>query len=226
MKKTTLVLLLFLTAHYFAQAQNAFRFGIQASPALTWMSTSDKNINGNGANLGFKLGLLGEYDISESYSFFAGVNFAFNHGGTLKYNEEGKYWPTVTDSVMAAGANLKHSFKLIEIPFGLKMRTNEFGFLRYYAELPIFTVGIITKSTGDVEAANVNLTDEDISKEMRDSSMSWGFGAGVEYNISSSTKLVGGISYQSYFLDLTKKTDADDSKAALNGLTLKIGVLF
>ncbi len=209
-----------------AKAQNGFRFGIQASPALTWMTTDDKNIKGNGTNLGFKLGLLGEYDIAESYALFAGVNFAFNHGGTLKYNNEGKYWPAVTDSVMAAGVNLKHSFKLVEIPFGLKMRTNEFGFLRYYAELPIFTIGIVTKSTGTVEAANVTLEDEDINKEMRDLSVSWGFGAGVEYNISSSTKLVGGIAYQSYFLDMTKKTDADDSKASLNGLTLKIGVLF
>ncbi len=228
MKKIGIVLFFSLVFSLFAQAQNSFRFGIQASPTWSWFNTDNNKINGNGANMGFKLGLLGEYDFAENYSFIGGVNFAFNHGGTLKYDKEGKYWPSVIDQNLPEGVNLKYNLQLVEIPFGLKMRTNEFGLLRYYAELPVFTFGFVTKTTGDIKGVDAAFQreKENIKKEVKGFSMSWGVGAGVEYDISSSTKLVGGIYYQKYFFDLTEKTDADDSKASMNGLALKIGILF
>lgn len=233
MKNLAIVLFFSLTCSFWAQAQGNFRFGIQTSPTLTWLSTNNKFISGNGANLGFKLGLTGEYDIAENYSFISGLNFGFNHGGTLQYKKGGKYWPSVTDADLPDDVNLKYNIQFVEIPFGMKMRTNEFGLIRYYAELPVFTIGFLTKSTGDIKAAgNANTEKENISKELNGLSLSWGVGAGIEYDISSSTKLVGGLGYQKYFLDLTENTglvggtETDDSKANMSGLVLKIGVIF
>lgn len=233
MKKFLLFIAFVFMGSFFLNAQSNFRFGIQTSPTFTWLSTDNKDINGNGSNLGFKLGLIGEIDINESYSFVSGINFGFNHGGTLKYNKGGKYWPTVTDDDLPDGVNLKYNIQMIEIPFGMKMKTNEFGLFRYYAELPIFTIGIISKSTGDIKGtANSNRSKENIADELKALSIAWGFGAGVEYEISSSTKLVGGLGFQQYFLDFTENNgtvdggEKDDSKAGMGGLTIKIGVIF
>ncbi|HHB79501.1 MAG TPA: PorT family protein [Saprospiraceae bacterium] len=233
MKKITIALFLSLTVTFLAQAQSNFRFGIQASPSFSWLSTSDNNINGNGANLGLKLGLTGEYDIAENYSIIGGLNFAFNHGGTLKYNKGGKYWPSVTSDMLPDGVNLKYNLQFVEIPFGMKMRTNEFGLLRYYAELPVFTLGIVTKSNGDIKGTSgLDKEKENISKEVNGFNIAWGLGAGVEYEISSSTKLIGGFAFQKYFFDLTENSgliggsQTEDSKASMSTLTFKIGVIF
>jgi len=233
MKKIGIVLLFSLTCTFFAQAQSKFRFGIQTSPTISWLSTDDKNISGNGSNLGLKLGLVGEYDIAENYSFTGGLNFAFNHGGTLRYKDGGTYWPSVTSDNLAAGVNLKYNIQYVEIPMGMKMRTNEFGLFRFYAELPIFTLGFVSKTTGDISAsAGSEKEKENIRKEVNGFTVSWGFGVGTEYDLSSSTKLVGGLAFQKSFVDLTENsgkiggTTTDDSKASMSAVTLKIGVIF
>jgi len=233
MKKLAIFLLFSLVCTVFAQAQNKFRIGIQASPALSWLSTDNKNINGNGANLGFKFGALVEYDIAENYSFIGGANLAFNHGGTLKYNNGGLYWPSVTSDNLPDGVNLKYNLQYVEIPMGIKMRTNEFGLFRFYAELPVFTLGFATKRIGDIKSAgNSNREKENIKKEVKGFTVSWGFGIGTEYDLSSTTKLVGGFAFQKSFVDLTENsgkiggTVTDDSKAAMGALALKIGVIF
>jgi len=84
------------------------------------------------------------------------------------------------------------------------MRTNEFGFLRFFAEIPVFSIGVLTKTTGDIKSASVNSEKENISKELKALTLSWGATLGVEYAISSTTKLIGGLGYQKYFLDLTE----------------------
>ncbi len=234
MKKIAIALLFSLTCTFLAQAQDGkFRFGMQTSPTFSWLSTDNKNINGNGPNLGFKLGLIGEYDIAENYSFTGGLNFAFNHGGTLKYNNGGTFWPSVTSDTLPDGVNLKYNLQYVEIPMGMKMRTNEFGLFRFYAELPIFTLGFVSKSTGAIKAAgDANREKENIRDEVKGFTVSWGFGVGTEYDLSSTTKLVGGLAFQKAFVDLTENsgkiggTTTDDSKANMSAIALRIGVIF
>jgi len=226
MKKLVFVATLWTLVWTMARGQGNFRFGVQASPTFSWLSTDNKHIQGNGSNLGFKFGVMGEYDFGENYSFFGGLNFAFHHGGTLKYDNPGNYWPSVIDTVLAAGTNLKYNIQMVEIPFGMKMRTNEFGYLRFFAELPTLSIGILTKATGDIVSQQDKIEDEDISKELKALALSWGASLGVEYEISSTTRLIGGLSYQKYFLDLTEDSQTDDYKTTMSGLVIKIGVLF
>ncbi|MEL6866710.1 MAG: outer membrane beta-barrel protein, partial [Bacteroidota bacterium] len=131
------------------------------------------------------------------------------------------------------GVDLKYSLQYVEIPFALKMRTQEFGYIRYFFEVPRFVLGINTQARGDISGTGVDTEKEDIQQDVRAFNMSWGIGGGIEYTISDNTSLVGGLFYQQGFLDVTKdknavKSDgsAENSRGLLRNITVRIGVLF
>lgn len=242
-KLLILAIALLLCCNLQAQQQD-IRFGIQLSPTFGWMNTNEKLINSNGTNLGLKLGMLGEVYFRENYAFSTGIGFFFNAGGTLFYEENIDtlaVWSEVdlpdNNNVFPGGTGLKYSLQYVEIPFGLKLRTREFGYIRYYLQ-PELTLGFRTQARGQVE--NVSRIDPgekyDIKSATNLFNFSWGIGGGIEYSISENTALLGGIAFQSGFADVTKdkntrllvngRDSKDNSKGKVNGLILRLGVMF
>ncbi len=247
MKKIIFVIALFALSFSAVQAQSGdFRFGFQASPSLSWMSTNVNYVNANGTIPGMKLGVIGEYYFRPEYAFIGGLGFAFNTGGRLRHDFSGTYW-TETDlgigvDTLAAGTNLKYNLQYVEIPFGLKMRTREFGYLRYFAEIPVFTIGFESTARGTISASTKvsedpqAIEDLNIKEEINSLALSWGFGGGAEYSLSQSTSIVGGIFYQRYFTDITDDNGTtfhnsrgdvkNNEKTVISNLTLRLGVIF
>lgn len=232
-----------------AQDQGDIKFGVQASPTFSWMSTNNNLIDGDGSNLGLKLGILGEYYFTDQYSLHSGLGFHFNAGGTLRYDEEFTrvdIWQESIDDVLPGGAardtssgqGYKYSLQYLEIPIGLTLRTREFGFIKYYVR-PALHLGILTQSRGELRG-NRDISDDErfnIGPEVNALNLSWSIGAGAEYAISESTSLVGGLSFQSGFADVTTDNDTsinrpgrrageDDSKGRVNALVITLGVMF
>ncbi len=245
MKKIVLIITFFsvMTTIGFSQLNLDFdkelRLGFQLSPSFSWMSTDDNLINGNGLNLGLKLGMVGEYYFRENYAIVSGINFAFNQGGTLKHQEGGDLWPKselsdLTLHQLPDGVNLKYHIQYLEIPFGIKLRTKEFGYLRYFAEIPIFSLGFKLQARGDVKGtASEDRERENITEDVNLFNLTWGFGGGVQYTLSESTAIVGGIIYRQGFTDVTDnsalKIDGitrEDSKGIIKSLTIRLGFLF
>lgn len=226
-----------------ANAQGEVRFGFQLSPTFGWMSTDNNKINTNGTNLGLKLGMIGEFYFQENYSVSTGLGFYFNSGGTILHDQAGEYWRNsevpdlCADNFKTRGPNLKYSVQYVEIPIGLKMRTREFGYLRYYVE-PNLGLGFRTQAKGDVENLGDECNDINIQDDVRLLHLFWGVGAGVEYSISESTSIVGGIGTQFGFVDVTKNDDRvyrdnnpttaaeEDAKAVMRAIVIKLGVMF
>jgi len=214
------------------------RMGFQLSPSISWMATDDNAINGNGVNVGMRLGMMGEYYFRENYAFISGINFAFNQGGTLKHEEGGNLWAKseLSDTALASlpnGVNLKYHIQYIEVPFGLKMRTKEIGYIRYFAEIPLFSLGVKVQARGDVKGTSrLDVERENIKKDVNLFNLNWGFGGGIHYTLSEDTEFIGGLYYQQGFADVTdnKATltsgDREDSKGIIKGITLRIGILF
>ncbi len=245
MKKIVLLFSILIFAGVELSAQSAFRFGFQLSPNFTWMANNERNINGNGSNLGLKVGVIGEKYLSaqDNYLFTFGIGFALNQGGTLRHEIGGDFWTNSleeTDPLRTLGfpddVNLKYGIQYIELPIGLKMRTQEFGYLRYYVE-PAFTLGIRTQARGSVDGTNnFSAEDIDIKKDVSFLNLSLGIGAGVEYSIGENLSLIGGLIFQSGFTDISnddgfqkeagQEPVAEDSKAKINSLTVRIGVMF
>lgn len=242
---TATALVIFATTFSFSQYGD-FRFGFQASPIFSWASTNENYINPNGNFLGFRLGVLGEYYFRENYAFFGGLGFAFNTGGRLQHDFGGTYWTESDKGIgleeLSPGVNLKYNLQYVEIPFGLKMKTREFGYLRYFAEIPMFTIGFSSDSRGTITKNNMpgapsEVKDLNIDNEINAIALSWGFGGGVEYNVSSTTSIIGGLFYNTTFTDITDDngqafdsirniTLENDEKTTIQSITVRLGVIF
>ncbi len=246
MKKITL---LFLFAAFMlgkAEAQKGIRFGFQASPTWSWLKTDDRKIEGISSNWGFKLGALSEYYFANNYALTTGLGFGFNEGGSLQNSGYTRYKPwdesdlkEIPSDIFPVDSKFHYRVTYVEIPLGLKMRggSNEDARFKFYAELPVFTLGFVTKAFGDIRGTNTqNLDDINIRNEVRGLSLSWGVGGGIEYEFASSAALVAGIAFQKQFTDLTRSELVSNqvmgdlikqnSKATFGNLALKIGVFF
>ncbi len=232
MKKIVAIAALCLIGRSFISAQETdLRFGFQVSPMFSSMGTSENNISGNGANLGLKLGMNAEIFFRENYAFITGIGFAFNSGGTLLHDQGGQIWtktelPQNVDPTFLPGVDLKYGIQYVEIPLGLKFRTNEFGYLRYWLEAPVISLGFKSQANGAIEQTGTNEEKIDIKKEVGSLALSWGLAAGVDYSISSGTALVAGLGFQRVFTDVTRDVESDDSKAHINNIIIRLGVMF
>lgn len=241
MKKIVGIAAFLLFAFSTSFAQDDIRFGFQLSPTFSWMSASTNTINPSGTNLALKMGMMGEYYFRENYAVTAGLGFVFNSGGTLLHEFGGEYW-TRSDlgpalDTLPSNVKLKYSVQYLEIPVGLKMRTREFGYIRYFLE-PNLVFGFKTKSTGNIKGTGVGDEQEDldISKEVNGLNLAWGIGGGIEYSISESTRLIGGIGIQIGFTDATddngtvfdpdRGNRTENSKGTINNLIIKLGIMF
>jgi len=231
MKKIVAIAAFFGLLLNFSNAQADLRLGFQVSPIFSWMTTDNVDINNNGTNLGLKLGARGEVFFRENYAFLIGLGFGFNSGGQLRYTQFSDTWqrsdiPNGVITPFPANTDLRYRIQYVEIPFGLKFRTNEIGYLRYYAELPVITLGFKSQARGQIQYSNINEDKIDIKKEVTPLSLSWGVGGGVEYSVSEGTSLIGGVSFQRGFTDVTKNYDNVDEKATISAIVLHLGVMF
>jgi hypothetical protein len=246
MKKTVLALGLLLTTTLAAWSQSnsdgtGFRFGFHASPTWSWMTTDETLIEGAGSNWGIKVGAIGEIFFTPNYAIVTGLGFSFNQGGTLQNSyersaawvESGLQTADVNGSV-SREAKYHYRINYVEIPLGLKMRggSNEDSPIKFYAEVPVFTLGFRTKATGDIRGTNI---EDSINDDVNALALSWGLGGGIEYELSASSRLVAGLAFQKEFLDVTGDkgkvlTGADwtdeKSKATIGLMSLRIGVFF
>jgi Outer membrane protein beta-barrel domain len=242
MKKIIAVISFCACGYLLAQAQDKnVEFGFQFSPAFSSMRTDNNKINRSGTNLGLKLGMISEYYFRENYAISTGIGFAFNHGGSLVYDLGGRYWPQsdlgANLDTLPAGVKLKHSLQFIEIPLMVKMRTREFGRVRYFLE-PGLYLNFKSQARGAIEGPGIPADAEriNIKRDINGISLAWGMNGGIQYGLAETTSLIAGLGFQVGFTDLTEDkgtvfdpvngNQRDRSKATGSVLVLKLGVIF
>ncbi len=232
MKKIVAIAAFFAFLSSAAIAQDSdLRLGFQVSPTFSWMTTDEDFVNNNGTNLGLKLGARGEVYFRDNYAFLIGLGFAFNSGGQLRHDQFSDAWqrskiPNGVITPFPAGTDLRYNLQYVEIPLGLKFRTNEIGYLRYYAELPVFTLGFKSQARGQVSYTSIKEDNIDIKKEVTPIALSWGVGGGIEYSVGTGTALIGGVSFQRGFTDVTKNYSGVNEKATISSVIIHLGVMF
>lgn len=224
------LILSFLVLPFLSRGQYSdMRFGFEVSPFISWLSSDLKTVKNDGANLGLQIFMNGEFYFREFYAIKTGLGLSFRNGGKLLHTQAGVIFPNSPLSnegfrEMPANSSVRYKLQYVEIPFAFRMRTQEIGYTRFYAELPMFTLGICTQARGDLGLADGD--NENIAKDTRWLNLSWGLGGGMEYALSSSTSLIGGLYYQQGMTDVVSKTDVNRSKNVLNKLVLRMGVMF
>jgi hypothetical protein len=216
-KKT--IVILFLAGTTGLSAQSPLRLGAHIDPIITWFSPRSSEIAKDGARLGYNGGLIVEYYFARNYAFATGLSLT-SLGGNLLYKERVTITAGGHDVLLPANTTVSFNMNYITIPAGLKLKSNEIGFLTYYAELgftPQINIGSRASSTGGL------IKKQEVSSEIKLFNLSYFFGGGVEYNLGGQTSLVAGIFFNNGFADVLS---ASQHKASLNFLTFRIGMMF
>ena len=208
MRRLLLILTFILSTLTTYSQDQKFHFGLKIAPSMAWIKPDLKGLERDGYRVGFGYGVQMEFRIQDNYAIASGVQISYR-GGNIKYKSDGVNIP---DQVT--------TFKLqyVEIPIALKMKTNEFKKIRYYGMFG-FSPGYIIRSKFDTE----DLENENAKEFMNEFNVNMIIGAGLEYTISGSTVITGGLEFNNGFFDVF---DGDQGKGVTNYLGLNLGVLF
>lgn len=216
--------------------------GLTVFPTLGWISPDNTGYNNDGTQLGIKYGLTADLRLfqDDNYSFSTG--FLIHHtGGKLAY-------PTATGNLpntIPGTIESKYKLTYIDVPLAIKLRTAEIGYMRYWGLFGTELGFNISANEERKESFTIGSNQEERNaEEINLLRFALLFGAGVEYNISGNTHLVGGISYSNGIsniisgdanlvedgvarIDENGETIKDGKlKTRLNYFSLHIGVIF
>ncbi len=241
-----------------------FRFGLKGALSVDWMSPdNEKKFQSNGAGVGYGWGAQMEFRLNSVTSISTGFGLYTNVGGLdflsassadsayylLNQDEE---FVAFSDSATNAGfdsyllKSRNYKINYVSIPFAVKMKTKEIGYLTYFGEFGA-NIGVKTKTRVNDE---VYVNGSSSVSEVKDLDLDAGtqpvrlgllVGGGAEYNFSGSTSMFFGLHYNHFFTNALKKEDpylredinastgqgtAITQKAIPGSISLTVGILF
>ena len=255
--KNSLFAFLLLAISFVAEAQSSdrsVRFGVVATPGLSWLKTVDLGQDRDGVGFAFGYGLQMEFNLGKYIAL--GFNLTqSNYNATVEYTDSVDFVyteivqgePTETKTVRIVDRT--YSFNTIELPIYLKLKTPEIGYLTYFVE-----AGILANINYKVEASkNTTVTGGFTSNDLADidanDETNWFraasvLGGGIEYNLIGNTSLIVGVLWSRAFtsaMEGSGRYDGQDDanklvyagtsnafkqKANLDFINLKVGILF
>ena len=99
------------------------------------------------------------------------------------------------------GNPVVYKIQYLVFPVGLKLQTNQIGYLTFFSDLGLDPKIVID---GKADIPSLNVTDEKATNELRMFNLSYHVTAGIEYSLGGSTALVFGLNFDNNFLDITK----------------------
>jgi hypothetical protein len=230
MKKIMIFMLTaLLTTTAVAQTKD-WKIALHLDPNLSWLKPDDNNLSGNSNKLDFGFGISIDRMFTANYAIGTGIQI-YNAGGELKYfdTDVAERTDNAGDYPSISEISRDYTLKYLEIPLTLKLRTNEIGYITYWAQVGV-GLGFNIKAKGDDEidhkkidvstnetsvwedagARVVDLTgdnaikENDISKDINLFRTSLIVGGGIEYNLSGDASLVAGVVFNNGFNNVLK----------------------
>lgn len=218
----SLILLLLISLNTSKINAQGIQIGIFVDPQISWMGSDNKYVSNNGSRMGFNFGLNIHMFFTENYAITSGISL--NHmGGKLRHSDITFFRRQNGIDTLLAGTTITYKLQYINVPFGLTLKTNEIGYITYFAQLGIdFQFNL--KATGD---ESNGFEDEKIDDEVNLFSLGYHFGVGMEYSLGGNTSIVLGLSFNQSLIDVTKDyANQPEDRIVLNNIALRIGVNF
>lgn len=232
MKRSLFSVLLLLAAIAQLPAQGNVRFGFTTSPGITWLSPDNKNIKNDGIRFSFTYGAIVDFviDDNDRYTITTGTQIAMD-GGKLSGEP--------VTRIAGQSSSITAKVQYLEIPVGLKLRSNETASnFTFYGVLGIVN-GINIRSRADyfyenipagerTEESNIRLRDlkfypSDI-KKIVPYQLSLQFEGGAELRVAENTAIVGGLYFRNGFTNIVD--DNDNERIVGRNVGLRIAVMF
>lgn len=201
---------LFLTLATLAAAPAAFaqvEIGLKVSPSITYLrpdSPSSTSFTSEKAKLSFGGGIFVDYFFGENYAFNTGL-FLTGKGGTIGYNDRASAPGGGTTGVRV---EQKISLQYLEVPLTVKLFTNEVApDTRLYFQVGgSLAVPVQARIDGEKYYTDPydNNNQTKAGSHILDVDVNLIGGAGVEYQLGQSTKLLAGISYHHGLIDFDR----------------------
>jgi len=201
--------------------QKHIRLSFTADPSVNWMRTSNSSTENGKPLLGYDFGLNGDCYFSEDerYSVNTGIQIS-NTGGEISYQSSSGF--PFSGKTLSPFSKIKYRIRYVEIPFAIKLKTDEFNRARYWglfgfsAMLNIGANG--TSNDGILNKAN-------ISDEVSPINLAMNVGIGFDFDLGGNNAISTGLVFQNGLMDVTTDNAFSD-KTIINSLKLKIGLIF
>ncbi|MCB0700988.1 MAG: PorT family protein [Chitinophagales bacterium] len=236
------------------------RFGLFIAPNSSWMKpTATKsndglyNVSNTGSNIGFSWGLMIDHFFDENYGIASGIQLTTS-GGNITATYANPVSTVAGSPSTVTEANIDYRLQYLEIPFGLKlMSDNLSGGIRVFGNVGV-TAGINISKKGSYEVSYTDtsyksqisgaLIVKDVSgdNEKLRGGLSvtpvlfqMNLGGGIEYQATDKMSFYIGLFFNNGFApDVTNpkelKMDYEgtfsDGNVRLNNLALKVGMFF
>jgi hypothetical protein len=217
------ILLLIVSSLQMVSAQQRIGFGIHASPVISWFSTDISQIRNNGARPGFNFGLTYSKYFAPNYSFTTGINL-LNTSGRLISSDTTSINISGTRSKVLPGKPVVYKIQYLTFPIGLKLQTNQIGYVSFFSELGLVPKIVINRK---LDIPSLSMSRVNGSDEIRLFNFSYHVTAGIEYSLGGTTALVFGLDFDNNFLDITKDTgNKRADRVSQKILSFRFGVNF
>lgn len=198
-----------------------WKIALHVDPNVSWLKPDNKNLTAGDNKLNFGFGVSIDKMFTDNYAIGTGFNL-INTGGQLSYFDERI---TGDGQRTIASMNRTYMLKYAEVPITLKLRTNEIGYITYWAQVGV-GLGINIKAKSDdvidykklenganpdslrwTDATLVtdeSIEDEDIGKDISIFRSSLIIAGGIEYNLSGDASIVAGVCLNNAFSNVLK----------------------
>lgn len=175
-------------------------FIVHADPVISWMGSNASEYQGEGAKAGFDIGLNVLHFFAENYAVSSGISF-ITAGGRQSVTEDHTMVFNNFTKIVPAGDEVKYNLRYMNIPLGVRLQTNQIGYLTYFTDLGL-DIRLLLKSTVDIPT--LEISKENAKSEVYGLNTGWHLGGGIEYELSIDASIIIGLSYAQDFFDITK----------------------
>lgn len=201
-------------------------FGVHIDPVISWFASDIDSVSNDGARSGFNFGISAYRYFGPNYAISTGLNI-ISAGGRLKTRNTTTFDLTSgVDPVVPANTPVVYKIQYLAVPIGLKLQTNQIGFITFFTDLGIDPKLVIGKKV-DID----RLENQKAPGEIKPFNISYHVIAGIEYDMGGSTAVVLGLGFDNNFADITKDYDKipfnqPKDKISHKLLSIRIGVNF
>jgi hypothetical protein len=214
-----LVVTVLLSLFISVAGQRNLKFHVHADPQFAWLRSDDENVESDGSILHIQTGLQMDLFFDRNYAFVLGVGVN-NLGGNLMYADSTELISKGDTLDITPGQSVKHNLQYIDIPLGLKLKTEELGYATFFLQVgfnPMININAYATTQDGT------LDKESIQESTHLFNLGYHAGIGVEYRLGGSTAAIGGIRWTS---GLTDVTSTDKANVNINSLSIHLGILF
>lgn len=220
----TLIMLISSPCMIFGQKK--ISFGLHADPLISWFGSNISSIKNDGARSGFKFGITFNKYFTPNYSISTGLNLASSSGRLVSSDTTVLELSNIAyrTTQVLPDKPVVYKIQYISVPVGLKMQTNQIGYLSFFSD-----VGIDPKviTGGHLDIPSNDIKHESAPGELRLFTMGYHITGGIEYGLGGNTAFVVGLGFENNFLDITKDhSDQPVDRISHKMLSFRMGIIF